>query len=79
MQQKIEQSTDVLKAILSPVMHEGDVKWPPRDPETVKLMEKVRPHLSLVFCLLSVGLGFYLHFAIVFVTLLSAIINKNAL
>ncbi|CAL5087192.1 unnamed protein product [Urochloa decumbens] len=38
--QKIEQSTDVLKAIISPVMHEGEVKWPPRDPDTVKLMEK---------------------------------------
>ncbi|KAG2636373.1 uncharacterized protein LOC120661345 isoform X3 [Panicum virgatum] len=38
--QKIEQSTDVLKAIISPVMHEGDVKWPPREPGTLKLMEK---------------------------------------
>ncbi|KAF8700974.1 hypothetical protein HU200_033865 [Digitaria exilis] len=38
--QKIEQSTDVLKAIISPAMHEGDVKWPPRDPDTIKLMEK---------------------------------------
>ncbi|KAL6601700.1 hypothetical protein ACP70R_044920 [Stipagrostis hirtigluma subsp. patula] len=39
--QKIEQSTDVLKAIISPAMHEGDdVKWPPRDPDTLKLMEK---------------------------------------
>ncbi|WVZ65657.1 hypothetical protein U9M48_014984 [Paspalum notatum var. saurae] len=38
--QKIEQSTDVLKAIISPAMHEGDVKWPPREPDTLKLMEK---------------------------------------
>ncbi|CAN6198668.1 unnamed protein product [Urochloa humidicola] len=40
----IEQSTDVLKAIITPVMHEGDVKWPPRDPDTVKLMEKEISH-----------------------------------
>ncbi|RLM84445.1 hypothetical protein C2845_PM04G21110 [Panicum miliaceum] len=38
--QKIEQSTDVLKAIISPAMHEGDVKWPPKEPDTLKLMEK---------------------------------------
>ncbi|XP_014755597.1 uncharacterized protein LOC100840747 isoform X6 [Brachypodium distachyon] len=38
--EKIEQSTDVLKAIISPVMQEGeDVMWPPRDPEALKLME----------------------------------------
>ncbi|XP_022679923.1 uncharacterized protein LOC101764404 [Setaria italica] len=36
----IEQSTDVLKEIISPAIHEGDVKWPPRDPDTLKLMEK---------------------------------------
>ncbi|XP_062194227.1 uncharacterized protein LOC133897497 isoform X2 [Phragmites australis] len=43
--QKIEQSTDVLKAIISPAMHEGeDVKWPPRDPDTLKLMEKEISH-----------------------------------
>ena len=53
MQQKIEQSTDVLKAIISPVMHEGDVKWPPREPGTLKLMEKVRPHLSAITYILS--------------------------
>jgi hypothetical protein len=47
MQQKIEQSTDVLKSIISPAMHEGDVTWPPRDLDTLKLMEKVNPHLSL--------------------------------
>ena len=41
-QEKIEQSTDVLKAIISPVMQEGeDVMWPPRNPEALKLMEKV--------------------------------------
>lgn len=40
MEQKIEQSTDVLKEIISPAIHEGDVKWPPRDPDTLKLMEK---------------------------------------
>ncbi|KAL6846718.1 hypothetical protein ACP4OV_024166 [Aristida adscensionis] len=38
--QKIEQSTDVLKAIISPAMHDGEVTWPPRDPDTLKLMEK---------------------------------------
>ncbi|CAD6224111.1 unnamed protein product [Miscanthus lutarioriparius] len=42
--QKIEQSTDVLKAIISPVMHEGDVQWPPRGPDTLKLMEKEITH-----------------------------------
>lgn len=39
--EKIEQSTDVLKAIISPVMQEGeDVMWPPRNPEALRLMEK---------------------------------------
>ncbi|KAM0915537.1 hypothetical protein ACQ4PT_010796 [Festuca glaucescens] len=39
--EKIEQSTDVLKAIISPVMQEGEeVMWPPRNPEALKLMEK---------------------------------------
>jgi hypothetical protein len=61
MQQKIEQSTDVLKEIISPAMHEGDVKWPPRDPDTLKLMEKVRPQLYLCFCILSVGDVLYMH------------------
>ncbi|TVU10147.1 hypothetical protein EJB05_43658, partial [Eragrostis curvula] len=43
--QKIDQSTDVLKAILSPALREGeDVKWPPRDPDTLKLMEKEISH-----------------------------------
>lgn len=45
-QEKIEQSTDVLKAIISPVMNEGeDAMWPPRNPEALKLMEKVRTSL----------------------------------
>jgi len=53
MQQKIDQSTDVLKAIISPVMHEGDVQWPPRGPDTLKLMEKVWSHLyPIVLCFL---------------------------
>uniref|UniRef100_A0A452YJV5 Uncharacterized protein n=1 Tax=Aegilops tauschii subsp. strangulata TaxID=200361 RepID=A0A452YJV5_AEGTS len=40
-QEKIEQSTDVLKAIISPVMNEGeDAMWPPRNPEALILMEK---------------------------------------
>uniref|UniRef100_A0A452YJY0 Uncharacterized protein n=1 Tax=Aegilops tauschii subsp. strangulata TaxID=200361 RepID=A0A452YJY0_AEGTS len=39
--EKIEQSTDVLKAIISPVMNEGeDAMWPPRNPEALILMEK---------------------------------------
>lgn len=39
--EKIEQSTDVLKAIISPVMREGEeVKWPPKDPEVLELMDK---------------------------------------
>jgi uncharacterized membrane protein YagU involved in acid resistance len=47
-QEKIEQSTDVLKAIISPVMQEGEeVMWPPRNPEALKLMEKVS--ISLFF------------------------------
>jgi type III secretory pathway component EscV len=79
MQQKIEQSTDVLKAIISPAMHEGDVKWPPKEPDTLKLMEKVRSHLSVIFCIPSAGLGHYLHFVMVFITLLSATIKINAL
>jgi hypothetical protein len=72
-QQKIEQSTDVLKAIISPMMHERDVQWPPRDPDTVKSMEKVKTHLPNFFCIHLVCLGLYLHFAMVFVI---AITNK---
>lgn len=42
MQEKIESATDVLKAILNPVVHEEEeISWPPRDPEALKLMEKV--------------------------------------
>ncbi|CAH9124415.1 unnamed protein product [Cuscuta epithymum] len=40
-QEKIESDTDVLKAILRPVVHEEeDVFWPPRDPEALSLLEK---------------------------------------
>ncbi|KAF3325002.1 hypothetical protein FCM35_KLT11159 [Carex littledalei] len=40
-EEKIETSTDVLKAILNPVMDEHrEISWPPRDPEVLKLMEK---------------------------------------
>ncbi|VFQ72184.1 unnamed protein product [Cuscuta campestris] len=39
--ESIESATDVLKAILRPVVHETqDVVWPPRDPEALSLMEK---------------------------------------
>ncbi|CDO97005.1 unnamed protein product [Coffea canephora] len=39
--EKIESATDVLKAILKPVVDEvEEIPWPPRDPETLKLMEK---------------------------------------
>ncbi|KAJ4716589.1 Laminin subunit alpha-1 [Melia azedarach] len=39
--EKIESSTDILKAILKPVVHvEEEISWPPRDPEALKLMEK---------------------------------------
>ncbi|XP_030943713.1 uncharacterized protein LOC115968453 isoform X3 [Quercus lobata] len=39
--EKIESSTDVLKEILKPVVDEvEEVRWPPRDPEALKLMEK---------------------------------------
>lgn len=42
MQEKIESATDVLKAILKPVVHEEEeISWPPRDPEALKLMAKV--------------------------------------
>lgn len=41
-QEKIEASTDVLKAILKPVIDEvEEISWPLRDPEAVSLMEKV--------------------------------------
>ncbi|KAL3515121.1 hypothetical protein ACH5RR_022023 [Cinchona calisaya] len=39
--EKIESATDVLKAILKPVVDEvEEIPWPPRDPEAFKLMEK---------------------------------------
>ncbi|XP_004230904.1 uncharacterized protein [Solanum lycopersicum] len=39
--EKIEASTDVLKAILKPVIDEvEEISWPLRDPEAVSLMEK---------------------------------------
>ncbi|XP_050261908.1 uncharacterized protein LOC126706468 isoform X1 [Quercus robur] len=39
--EKIESSTDVLKEILKPVVDEvEEVRWPPRDPEALVLMEK---------------------------------------
>ena len=42
-QEKIESSTDVLKDILKPVVDEvEEIRWPPRDPEALKQMEKVR-------------------------------------
>ncbi|XP_020588458.1 uncharacterized protein LOC110030198 isoform X1 [Phalaenopsis equestris] len=39
--EKIESATDILKAILKPVVDEvQEVSWPPRDPEVLKLMEE---------------------------------------
>ncbi|KAE9448259.1 hypothetical protein C3L33_19827, partial [Rhododendron williamsianum] len=41
MQEKIEYSTDVLKEIIKPALDEvEEIPWPPRDPETLKLMER---------------------------------------
>lgn len=49
LQEKIESATDVLKEILKPVVAEAEeVPWPPRDPEALKLMEKVSLFLNLV-------------------------------
>lgn len=43
MQEKIEFSTDVLKEIIKPALDEvEEIHWPPREPETLKLMEKVK-------------------------------------
>ncbi|XXG86081.1 hypothetical protein AAC387_Pa11g1049 [Persea americana] len=40
-EEKIESSTDVLQEILKPVMDEvEEMSWPPRDPESLTLMEK---------------------------------------
>lgn len=42
LQEKIESATDVLKAILKPVVdEEEEITWPPRDPEALVLMQKV--------------------------------------
>ncbi|RZB79450.1 hypothetical protein D0Y65_029630 [Glycine soja] len=39
--EKIESSTDVLKGVLKPVIDaEGEIPWPPRDPQALTLMEK---------------------------------------
>ncbi|XP_010555273.1 PREDICTED: uncharacterized protein LOC104824803 [Tarenaya hassleriana] len=39
--ERIESATDVLKGILRPVVDEvEEISWPPRDPETIKQMEK---------------------------------------
>ncbi|XWS54968.1 hypothetical protein CRYUN_Cryun10bG0135000 [Craigia yunnanensis] len=39
--EKIDSATDVLKGILKPVVHEeGEISWPPKDPEALKQMEK---------------------------------------
>lgn len=41
-QEKIESATDVLKAILRPVIdEETEISWPPQDPEALVLMQKV--------------------------------------
>lgn len=42
LKEKIESSTDVLKGVLKPVIDaEGEIPWPPRDPQALTLMEKV--------------------------------------
>lgn len=42
LQEKIESATDVLKTILRPVVDkEEEIHWPPKDPETLVLMQKV--------------------------------------
>ncbi|GKD25938.1 hypothetical protein Tco_1232152 [Tanacetum coccineum] len=41
--EKIESATDVLKGILRPVVSEvEEICWPPRDPNAINLMEKVK-------------------------------------
>ncbi|XP_039689619.1 uncharacterized protein [Medicago truncatula] len=38
--EKIESATDVLKGVLKPVINdEGEISWPPKDPQALKLME----------------------------------------
>ncbi|URE15039.1 hypothetical protein MUK42_11092 [Musa troglodytarum] len=40
-EERIESATDVLKAILNPVVDDvEEISWPPRDPEALTLMEK---------------------------------------
>ncbi|KAJ6766026.1 hypothetical protein OIU79_022074 [Salix purpurea] len=40
--EKIESATDILKEILKPIVDgEEEINWPPRDPEALKLMEKL--------------------------------------
>lgn len=42
LQEKIESATDILKDILKPVVdEEGEICWPPRDPDALSRMEKV--------------------------------------
>ncbi|KAM2903169.1 hypothetical protein COP2_003012 [Malus domestica] len=39
--EKIDSATDVLKGVLKPVVDDvEEIRWPPRDPEALKLMEK---------------------------------------
>lgn len=41
-QDKIESSTEILEAILNPMVEEsGDIIWPPRDQESLVMMVKV--------------------------------------
>ncbi|XP_050366551.1 uncharacterized protein LOC126785021 isoform X3 [Argentina anserina] len=41
--EKINSATDVLKGILKPVVDDVvEIQWPPRDPESLKLMEKAK-------------------------------------
>lgn len=47
MQEKIESATDVLKTILNTVMDEiEEISWPPKDPKSLILMEKVNHKLE---------------------------------
>lgn len=59
LQEKIESSTDVLEGILKPVVgEEEEIPWPPRDPEALKIMEKVRVILLISFSCLYYELNF---------------------
>jgi len=47
LQEKIESATDVLKGVLKPVSNdEGEISWPPKDPQALKLMEMVSTFVS---------------------------------